>query len=189
VSSPNYSPITFVDGTLTVTPAPDGKMHGKGYIDQAHTHHHFAFRVSQKNQREYGNLEYWSQEDKRCSKDDDDDNGRSRGDDDRDYGRDHKGPKNRFDSTGITNVVFSNDPAFSPGRKSQPTVDTVVFTGIGKWNGRAGYSFEVRATDQGEPGRHRDTFSLVVKSSTGAIVASVSGDLDGGNIDSTRVKH
>jgi len=43
------------------------------------------------------------------------------------------------------------------------------------------------ATDPGEPGRHEDTFSLVIKNSLGKIVAEVSGDLDGGNIQSTRL--
>ena len=50
-----------------------------------------------------------------------------------------------------------------------------------------GYSFEVLATDQGEPGRHRDTFSLIVRDPSGNVVGNVNGTLDGGNIQSTRL--
>jgi hypothetical protein len=64
----------------------------------------------------------------------------------------------------------------------------VVFSGAGKWNGKAGYTFEVRASDRGEPGRQRDTFSLVVKDSRGGVVANVSGTIASGNIQSTRVR-
>ena len=71
--------------------------------------------------------------------------------------------------------------------RSEPTIDSVVVAGSSKFNGKSGYTFELRATDQGEPGRQRDTFSLVVKDSRGAIVASVSGKIDGGNIQSTRL--
>jgi hypothetical protein len=57
----------------------------------------------------------------------------------------------------------------------------------GKWNGRAGCTFEVLA-DRGEPGRHRDTFSLIVKDTAGKVVVNVSGSLDGGNVQSTRLR-
>lgn len=127
-----------------------------------------------------------------CNNDDDDDyDGRGRGhkgDDDRDYGRRHHSSASHFQATSVTTVSFSNDPDFQPGRgRNQPTVDSVVFSGIGKWNGRTGYTFVATATDQGEPGRRRDTFSLVVKDSAGRIVAQVDDALDGGNIQSLRL--
>ena len=85
-------------------------------------------------------------------------------------------------------MTFSDDPAFTSGKgRSAPAVDSVVFAGHGKLNGKSGYTFEVRATDQGEPGRQRDTFSLVVKDNRGTIVASISGKIDAGNIQSTRL--
>ena len=186
--SPNYT-ISFVDGTLTVLGGLKGRMHGRGFVDEKRTHHHFVFRVSQDEKREYARLEYWANDDKRCHEPDHDfDHDRSRGQDDRDYGKDHRKPRNRFTATSITQVVFSDDPAFKPGRRPRPTVDSVVFSGRGRWNGRPGYSFEVLATDQGEPGRRRDTFSLVVTNGTGAVVVHVSGRLDGGNIDSKRLR-
>jgi hypothetical protein len=96
-----------------------------------------------------------------------------------------------------TNVSASeifDDPRSRPGRFGlfsfffkPPTVDSVKFTGAGKWNGKSGYTFVVSATDKGEPGRRRDTFSLVVKDATGKVVASVDDVLDGGNIQSTRL--
>jgi hypothetical protein len=59
--------------------------------------------------------------------------------------------------------------------------------GRGRWNGHDGYSFEATASDRGEPGRNREAFSLVVRDARGVIVASVSGALDDGNIQSVRV--
>jgi hypothetical protein len=67
-------------------------------------------------------------------------------------------------------------------------VDTVSFAGSGKWNGKWGYSFVATATDRGEPGRGRDTFSLVIRDTAGNIVAELTGTLDAGNIQSTRLK-
>jgi hypothetical protein len=66
-------------------------------------------------------------------------------------------------------------------------VDTVIFSGTGRWNNKPGYTFEVLATDRGEPGWGRDTISVVIKNALGAVVASISGTLDGGNIQSTRL--
>jgi hypothetical protein len=43
------------------------------------------------------------------------------------------------------------------------------------------------ATDKGEPGRRRDTFTLIVKDGNGKVVASVDDVIDGGNIQSTRL--
>lgn len=56
LTSSNYT-IAFVDGTLTVTSDPNGKMHGSGHIDEGRKHHHFVFRVSQRDAREWARLE------------------------------------------------------------------------------------------------------------------------------------
>ena len=94
-----------------------------------------------------------------------------------------------FRSTGVTFVTFSDDPTIRPGRAPRPQVDTVLFTGTGVWNGRAGYTYEVRAQDSGEPGRHRESISIVIRDGAGAIVAQASGDLAGGNVQSGRIRH
>ncbi len=188
---PNYAQAS---GTvnIVITPATpttlDGRMHGAGFIDQAGKHHHFVFRVSQTQAQRYGRFEYWVNDARVCREDDDFDGDMDGGRDDS-YGRGHHAPPTHFEATSVDSVTFSDDPGFTPGRGAkQPSADTVKFSGQGKWNGRAGYIYEVVATDRGEPGRGRDTFSLVVKDARGVIVASVSGPLDGGNIQSTRLR-
>lgn len=95
---------------------------------------------------------------------------------------------NVFDATSITEVHFSDDPAFRSGSASNaPAVDSVTFKGTGAFNGQGGFTFEVSATDQGEPGAGRDTFSLTVKDGAGAVVFTASGVLDSGNIQSLRL--
>jgi hypothetical protein len=172
-----------------VVPEPDGRMYGLAHIDQGGQHHHFAFRVSQVGQREYGRFEYWVNRPERCPTSDDQYRPDRNGARDDDYGRDHRGPRSHFEATSITSVVFSDNPAFGPGRASRPpAADTVTFGGTGTWNRRSGYTFEAVATDRGEPGRTRDTFQLVVKDARGIAVDSVEGVLDGGNIQSLRLR-
>ena len=152
----------------------DGAMHGLGHIDEANRHHHFVFRVSQLRGADDGRFEYWTNDPRQCHADDDDE-------------RNHCRTPDRFEATAVTDVVFTDDPAFTAGRGRQPDVDSVSFAGVGRWNGRSGYTFEVQATDRGEPGRGRDTLALAIRDAGGTIVASVSGTIDGGNIQSTRV--
>jgi hypothetical protein len=47
----------------------------------------------------------------------------------------------------------------------------------------------VCATDHGEPGRHRESVAIVIRDGSGQVVARVSGDLNGGNVQSLRIKH
>jgi hypothetical protein len=54
--------------------------------------------------------------------------------------------------------------------------------GTGRWNGQAGYTFEVRAADLGEPGKGVDTFNVVIRDGNGAVVLSSEGLLTSGNI-------
>ena len=96
------------------------------------------------------------------------------------------GRPDRYQAFNVTDVQFSNSDGYSPGRWPRSGVDTVVFSGVGRWNGHAGYRFEITASDRGEPGRDHDTFSLKVYSPTGALVESVDGTLHDGNIQSLR---
>jgi hypothetical protein len=173
--------------TVAVNGEPDGRMYGVGFVNQSGLHDHFVFRVAQIRNQDYGRLEVWVNDPRRCGSNDSYDRDTSfDGDHDRDYGRDHHNPPNHFEATSM-NVVFSDDPRFRPGPGPRPLVDTVRLSGTGKWNGRSGYTYEASATDQGEPGRHRDTFSIVVKDGHGRVVAAFSGVLEGGNIQSTRL--
>ncbi|MFI5179083.1 MAG: esterase-like activity of phytase family protein, partial [Vicinamibacterales bacterium] len=163
---------------LTIDSAdPDGQMFGAGRDDDQH----FLFRVRQNHDQDYGRLEYWIDGPHHGWGGDE-----CRGDDDHDYGHDHGGSLAHFEASSIDSVVFSDDPAFTSGWGPRPTVDTAKFSGTGKWNGQPGYAFEAIASDRGEPGRHRDTFSLV-KDPAGHVVASVSGPIDDGNIQSARL--
>ena len=86
----------------------------------------------------------------------------------------------------VSDVVFANRTGSSPGTLPRSGTDSVSFTGGGWWNGHPGYTFEAAATDQGEPGRSRDTFTFVVRRRDGAVVASGAGSLSSGNIQSLR---
>jgi beta-lactamase superfamily II metal-dependent hydrolase/predicted extracellular nuclease len=91
-----------------------------------------------------------------------------------------------FVALAVSGVTFYNLPGVSPGTSPASGVDTVTFTGTGRWNGRSGYTFDARATDAGEPGRGRDVFAITIRSATGAVVASVDATITAGNIDSLR---
>jgi hypothetical protein len=81
-------------------------------------------------------------------------------------------------------ATFSTSVAFGPRDRNGQSVTSA---GAGLWNGKAGYTFKMRAADRGEPGRGRDTFTLVVKDGRGTVVLSIGGTIDDGNIQSTPV--
>jgi hypothetical protein len=153
----------------------DGQMAGFGALATGRLRDRFVFRVSERQTREYARLEFWSSEPVKGKGVDDDDR---RGHEDRDYGHDHRPAKNRFEATAVASVVF--------GPREQ-TNQSVMFAGTGQWNGKAGFTFEARAADRGEPGRGRDTFALIVKDSRGTVVLNVSATIEEGNIQSTAV--
>jgi hypothetical protein len=174
--------------TVTAAASPDGLMFGAGHIDSGSTHHHFQFIVTRIGDRKFGRVKYWVKAADGCDDDDDNDDGRrwdSYDNHDRDGNR--RRPTIQFDGTSVANVVFSDDPAFEPAGRNAPDNDTVRFSGPGKLNGSSRYTFEVLATDQGEPGRGRDTFSIVIKDRNGAVAANAAGRLKSGNIQSVDV--
>ena len=81
--------------------------------------------------------------------------------------------RDNFVSTTADHVTFDGGKA-------------VLFSGSGRWNGRAGYVYEVSALDKANGPRHRDAVRITIKSSNGAVVAHVDGPLDGGNIQFVR---
>jgi hypothetical protein len=44
------------------------------------------------------------------------------------------------------------------------------------------------ATDRGEPGRQKDTFSIVIRDRSGRVVASTNGSLAAGNNQSVGIR-
>jgi predicted extracellular nuclease len=60
---------------------------------------------------------------------------------------------------------------------------TVRFSGTGWWNGHAGHRFVAESSDNGEPGRGRDTLTVTVRNSQGIVVLQASGVLSAGNVD------
>jgi hypothetical protein len=154
--------------TVTVSTADlPGRMIGDAVIDLGTVRHDVAFVVQEHaSGADAGGLQY------RVTT--------------RQRGRDQE---DRFESTAITSVSFFNVPGVSPGPQPASGVDTVSFSGVGRWNGRAGYRFDAVAVDAGEPGRGRDAFRISVQDPSGLVVASVDAEITAGNIQSLRIGH
>jgi len=152
--------------TISVRPTP-GQLEGAGQIETAGVRYAFVFLVRERaSGSERGSL---------------------RLDVDRVGGNPRTREIGDFVSTAVDTVVFSDDPGLKPGRREKPDVDTASFIGKGRWNGLPGYTFTAVAADAGEPGRGRDQFTITVRSPQGAVVATVSGTITAGNIQSNRV--
>ena len=147
--------------TITITPPVPGRMHGAGGIGTGSDRVGFEFDVRESaDYRDRGTLKLKV--------------------------ANRPGRPDHYFAANVTDVRFSNQPGSAPGRKPGSGVDTVSFTGVGSWNGLPGYTFAVIAADRGEPGRDRDTFDVVVRDSAGTIVATASGALREGNLDSKK---
>jgi hypothetical protein len=199
------APVTFTVEVNDVT--TPGEMRGDGFIRKDDDRYKFEFDVRERaSGSERGKVSVEVNYGKSASHDDDDHRkksdkgdkddkkGKKDKDDDRDDKRgkkDEKREDDRFRSTAVTFVAFSDDPSIRPGKgkKARPQIDTVRFSGVGVWNGQAGYTFEVLATDQGEGRRHSESIAIVIRDASGQAVAEVSGELDGGNVQSKRIRH
>jgi len=89
-----------------------------------------------------------------------------------------------FVSQALTSVTFKNNPGFSPGGNA--AVDSVTLTGTGTWNDAAA-TFEATALDKGEPAAGNDTVTIMIRVA-GTLVSTTHGTLNGGNIQSNRIK-
>jgi hypothetical protein len=85
----------------------------------------------------------------------------------------------------FTAVQFTDDPDVT--RSDDPAnigVDTMLLSGVGRWNDADGYRFTVRAVDSGDAlGPNTDVFSLEITGPDGTIVTSVVGTLAWGNLE------
>jgi hypothetical protein len=129
--------------------AIEGKMRGDGGFESGGKAYEFEFQVAE---RKLGRERGWMELEIRTPK----------------HGK-KKTRVDRFESTGVDEIFFWDDPAFRPSRwkKTRPNADSVMFTGTGRWNGSRGYTFEARAAD--------------------AVVATVDEVIDHGNIQSDRL--
>jgi hypothetical protein len=186
--------------TVTDVTTP-GEMHGDGFIKNSADKYDFKFDVRERasgDERgslsltvDYGDVSSKggssSNKSSKSAK-----NSKSSKDSDKGKSSKQKPKDDKFRSTAVTFVAFSDDATIQPGRdrsRQTPQIDTVLFSGNGQWNGQSGYTFEVFASDEGEPGRHRESVSIVIRDAAGQVVAQVSGDLDGGNVQSKRISH
>jgi hypothetical protein len=159
--------------TVTVKVPPPGRMKGAGSILHDGLRYQFDFDVSEsKSGKDAGSVKLSVQSIGFDA--DDDDDGRKTGE--------HQSGK--FRSSGALSVVFRDDDDFNPGQHAK--VDVAKVKGAGEWNGKAGYTFEMKAIDDGEPGHGRDRFKIVIRDSKGNSVARVDEEIDSGNIQSLK---
>ena len=141
-----------------VPPALTGRMMGHGRLDEPDARYSFAFGVTRRS------------------------DGTAAGDlaITRHLHRTHHGARSetdRFTADAVTSVAFF---ANEPGGPRRP--DSVVFAGSGRWNGVPGYQFEARASRALKSTRERGRVALRVTAPDGAVVISVSGEVDDGRI-------
>jgi hypothetical protein len=152
--------------SLTVRPTA-GEMEGEGRTDVAGLRYEFQFHL---NERASGAERGWiTLEVERI-------------------GRETRANQiGTFASFNVDTIVFSDNPAFRPGYSPKPNIDSASISGTGRWNGMPGYTFSGEVVDAGEPGAGRDRFTMTVRSPQGATVATVTGTITAGNIQSSRV--
>ena len=96
--------------------------------------------------------------------------------------------EHQFSSRSLTGLVFSDDPSTRPDDTGLLDVDTVVFTGSGRYDGIDGYTFEARAVDRGEPGAGNDQLRVVIRNPGGAVVMTFDQRITSGSIRSLRIQ-
>lgn len=150
-----------------------GDMSGDGFVRDDNARYQFSLRAREDAQGERAQLSVRIDDDGRKKKDP----------------KAAKRPRDdRFESRTVTFIAFSDDPTIRPGQVRRPQVDTVLFRGLGEWNGQGGYRYEALAQDHAEP-RLRESVRVTTWSPAGVVVAAFDGELDGGNIRSKRIKH
>lgn len=165
----NYNSSSDTETFTIGDPDTPGSMHGDGYVESGDTKYHFNFRVTEGARKVPHSRFQLHVQPKRKPKPSED----------------------KFEATAFTLIAFSDTPGVEPGKKRDPKVDTVLFAGTGEWKRTKGCTFEVRATDFGEPGKKsNETISITISCPDGpsGTSLSVSGELSGGNIQSMRVK-
>jgi hypothetical protein len=163
----SYGPGSVIRKSVNVKVPPPRRMSGSGKVRNVN----FEFDVRENDAgKDSGSVRI--------------DRMRGDGDGERDDGQ---GIAGRFVSRQLSVVRFGDDADIKPGGKA--VVDTVFVQGAGTWNGKSGYTFEMRAVDAGEPGAHRDRFRIVIQDAKGNVVTRVSDEIDSGNIQAFKPSH
>lgn len=149
--------------TVNVTPpSVAGRMRGDGRVAAGEQQHHVRFNVLKRGLRSETSVF----------------------DDDIVTKTDGQTRQDRFRATLLSNVYYFDAPGSAPGAQPATGIDQCAVTGLGTWNGETGYTFQLVVVDAGEPGKGTDTIALTIRRPDGAVVATVSGPLMDGNIDS-----
>jgi hypothetical protein len=170
----SLSPFAVMEPDIPV--AASGRLSGFGGIREDGRHHRFAFDIADGWARHSSSRFRYEVDVKDL--------------DGRRTDRRHRSrwQTSSFVATAFESVIFIDDPAFTPGRPGRAPADAVVVRGSGRWEGRAGYRFELRAEDHGEPGRGTDWWSLTIRDARGVVVVEFEGVLDAGNIQAHRLR-
>ncbi len=85
---------------------------------------------------------------------------------------------NSFHLTNLTSVTCKDNPNINE-YPPDADFDTIIGTGVGRYNGQDGATVEFKFTDTGEPGTN--DFMKIKITYGGIVVLDVAGYLDGGN--------
>jgi hypothetical protein len=145
-------------------PYTPGDMHGDGFVANSTAKYHFNFKVMEgANNKPNNRFELHVDYEAKKPKQDND----------------------TFVATAFEVITFIDN--FAPGRRPEPVVDTVLFSGRGLLNKKTECTFTVEAVDKGEPGKKApDTFGVTITCAGGVNLPAA--PITGGNIQSKRLK-
>jgi hypothetical protein len=98
----------------------------------------------------------------------------------------------QLNATSFSQVRFHDDAASTPdglpADPSNPMPDTIAAAGEGTWDGAAGYTFTLTASDRGEPGVGLDTFAITGRAPDGTVVGAGAGTLIEFNLEASSAR-
>ena len=169
-----YGAVSTDSLTVTVAPPPlTGRMWGHGHLEDSDVRYQFAFDASRSADGTLkGGFELKVTRSTAVAAVDD---GRKR----RKF---EDSTHDRFSADALSFVAFTHAPATTVATSRRGGPDTVTLAGTGVWNGESDYHFEARATTRATPGRPHGWLAVTVTAPDGRVVATVAGDVSGGQI-------
>jgi hypothetical protein len=170
-----YGAVSTDSVTVTVAAPPlTGRMRGHGHVSASNARYQFAFDASRSTSGALkGGLELKVMRPRGVAAKDDD---RTR------QKPEGSGTHDRFTADTLTFVAFTNAPTAASATSRGDRPDTVLFAGTGEWNGESGYHFEARAITRAASGLSHGWFAVTVTAPDGRVVATVAGEVNGGQI-------